>query len=346
MTASDGSDGSAAGMSDRFAKFDRLLGLIQALAETTDGLTLDDMADHLAMGRRTAERLRDLIALHFDLDFKMDGRRKRFLIRDGLKRHYVRPVPAELAALQAEIDGHRAGGNEPTAVLLAALLAKIKGAFDDREKLRIDPDLDALARVQRNIVAAGPIVSIAPETMTIVQSAILAGCCVEFHYRTEARTDPQWRRVVPFGLVHGPVTYLLGKMPGDSREPVYYRFDRIVDPKLSDKLGCVPDDWDIDDWLAKSFGVWRDEELQDIVLRVYPAAADRARNWRFHRNQHMEALSDGSLRVTFSTGGMRELADHLFSWGGDLVVESPPVLIETLRTRIDAANSMIDPPRL
>ena len=107
-------------MSDRFAKFDRLLGLIQALAETTDGLTLDDMADHLAMGRRTAERLRDLIALHFDLDFKLDGRRKRFLIRDGLKRHYVRPVPAELAALETEIDGHRAGGNEPTAVLLAA----------------------------------------------------------------------------------------------------------------------------------------------------------------------------------------------------------------------------------
>lgn len=333
-------------MSDRFAKFDRLLGLIQALAETTDGLTLDEMADHLAMGRRTAERLRDLIAIHFDLDFKPDGRRKRFLIRDSLKRHYVRPAPAELAALQAEIEGHRAGGNEPRAVLLAGLLSKIKGAFDDHEKRRIDPDLDALARIQRNLVAAGPIVSIAPETMTIVQSAILAGCCVEFHYRTETRTDPQWRRVIPYGLVHGNVTYLLGKIPGDGREPVYYRFDRIAEPKLSDKLGCVPDDWDIDDWLAKSFGVWRDEELQDIVLRVHPSAAERARNWRFHSTQHMELLSDGCLRVTFSTGGMRELADHLFSWGGDLVVEGPSILIETLRTRLEAANNMIGPTTL
>lgn len=330
-------------MSDRFAKFDRLLGLIQALAETTDGLTLDDMADHLAMGRRTAERLRDLIAMHFDLDFKPDGRRKRFLIRDGLKRHYVRPNPSELAALQAEIDGHRAGGNEARAVLLAGLLAKMKSAFDDRAKRRIDPDLDALARVQRNLVAAGPIVSIAPEMMTIVQSAILAGCCVEFHYRTETRTDPQWRRVIPYGLVHGPVTYLLGKMPGDSREPVYYRFDRIVDPKLSDRLGCVPDDWDIDEWLAKSFGVWRDEELQNVVLRVHPAAADRAQNWRFHRSQQIEKLDDGGLIIAFSAGGMRELADHLFSWGGDLVVESPPILIETLRTRIEAAHNMIGP---
>ncbi|MCA0208643.1 MAG: WYL domain-containing protein [Proteobacteria bacterium] len=330
-------------MSDRFAKLDRLLGLIQALAETTDGLTLDEMADHLAMGRRTAERLRDLIAMHFDLDFKPDGRRKRFLIRDSLKRHYVRPAPAELAALQAEIEGHRAGGNEPRAVLLAGLLSKIKGAFDDHEKRRIDPDLDALARIQRNLVAAGPIVRIAPETMTIVQSAILAGCCIEFHYRRETSNDPQWRRVIPYGLVHGPVTYLLGKIPGDGREPVYYRLDRIVDPKLSDKLGCVPDDWDIDDWLARSFGVWREDELQDIVLRVHPAAAERAQNWRFHRSQQTEALADGGLRISFSAGGMRELADHLFSWGGDLVVESPPILIETLRTRIEAAQKMVAP---
>ena len=139
------------------------------------------------------------------------------------------------------------------------------------------------------------------------------------------------------------MTYLLGKMPGDSREPVYYRFDRIVDPKLSDKLGCAPDDWDIDDWLAKSFAIWRDDELQNIVLRVHPAAADRAQNWRFHRSQQIEKLDEGGLRIAFSAGGMRELADHLFSWGGDLVIESPPILIETLRTRIEAAQNMIGP---
>ncbi len=177
-------------MSDRMAKLDRLLALVHALSETTEGLTLDEMAERLGVNRRTAERMRDIIASHFDLDEIADDRRKRFLIRDSLRRVYTRPTPAEVAALQAEVEGQRAAGKAARAGQLASLLAKVKGALDDREKRRIDPDLDALARLQRTLVTAGPIATVAPETVTIVQSAILAGCCVEFHYATDDRPEP------------------------------------------------------------------------------------------------------------------------------------------------------------
>ena len=53
------------------AKLDRLLALVHALAESPDGLTLDEMADHLGVNRRTAERMRDVIALHFDLEARI-----------------------------------------------------------------------------------------------------------------------------------------------------------------------------------------------------------------------------------------------------------------------------------
>ena len=327
-------------MTERMAKLDRLLALVHVLAENTDGLTLDEMAEQLGVNRRTAERMRDIIARHFDLDEVADDRRKRFRIRDSLRRVYTRPTPAEVAALQAEVDGRRLAGQTARADQLAKLLAKVKGAFDDREKRLIDPDLDALARLQRTMVMAGPVATVAPETMTVVQGAILAGRCVEFQYSTDERSEPKWRRVIPYGLVHGPLAYLIGKMPDRDDQPVYYRLDRMIDVQVSEKLGSASDDWDIDAWLNESFAVWRDEK-QDVILRVLPIAAGRAQGWRFHRSQVVEELDDGGLRIRFATGGMRELAEHLFTWGGDIVIEGPDVLIAVMRERIRAANKML-----
>ena len=44
-----------------------VLGLVAALSESKDGLTSDEMADQLYLNRGTAERMRNIIALHFDL---------------------------------------------------------------------------------------------------------------------------------------------------------------------------------------------------------------------------------------------------------------------------------------
>jgi predicted DNA-binding transcriptional regulator YafY len=322
------------------AKLDRLLALVHALSETSEGLTLDEMAERVSVNRRTAERMRDIIARHFEVDEIADERRKRFLIRDSLRRVYTRPTAAEVAALQAEVDGRTLAGQNARAEQLAGLLAKVKGALDDREKRRLDPDLDALARLQRTMVTAGPIAVVAPETVTTIQSAILCGRCVEFHYATDERPEPRWRRVIPYGLVHGPLTYLLGKMPGRDDQPVYFRLDRMTAVTVSDTIGCAPDEWDIDAWLADSFAVWRDEK-QDVALRVPPSSAARARHWRFHGQQRIEDLADGGLRIRFATGGMRELAEHLFTWGGELVIEGPDVLVAVMRERIAAAQTML-----
>ena len=52
----------------RKAPLDRFLRLVLRLSETSEGLTLDEMAETLGQGRRSAERARDVILLHFDLE--------------------------------------------------------------------------------------------------------------------------------------------------------------------------------------------------------------------------------------------------------------------------------------
>jgi proteasome accessory factor B len=326
----------------RMAKLDRLIALVHALADTPSGLTLDDMARLIGVDRRTAERMRDVIALHFDLEEIAEDRRKRFLISENLRPVYTRPNAGELAALKADADAHRAAGRIVRAEQLDGLLAKLRRSLDRSQRLRLEPDLDALARLQRAHVAAGPNVTVAAAAIASIQQAIMAGCCVEFDYASERSASPRFHRVVPHGLLHDAASYLVGKSPGDSREPTLFRIDRMSNVVVSQQPGCPPDDWDIDAWLDDSFGLWRGER-HSISLRILPAAAAKARAWRFHRKQQIAALDDGGLRVTFEAGGLRELADHLFGWGGELVIEGPPALITMMRERIAAALTILPP---
>lgn len=323
----------------RMAKLDRLLTLVNALHDTSDGLTLDEMAEAIEADRRTAERLRDVIRLHFDLEEIADDRRKRFRIAGSLRRVFTRPMAAEIAALQAAASAARQS-DTAQAPLLESLADKVKGALDDREKRRLDPDLEPLVRLQRRYVPAGPALEVDPQALVQVQGAIMAGSCVEFDYLRDGAEEAKWRRVVPVGLVHGPVTYLIGQIPGSEREPVPYRLDRMSEVRISNQPGCAADDWDLDTWMGQSFGIWR-EDGHDIVLRVCPEAAPRARAWRFHATQQIEEGEGGELLVRFHSGGLRELAEHLFTWGGDVAIVAPEELRAMMRERLEAGQGAL-----
>ena len=144
------------------------------LFDSVEGLTLDEMEEELRVNRRTAERMHDVIADNFDLKERQDDRHKRFRIAGSLRRVYTHPTAAEVAALQAEVDARISQG-APCAPALANFLHRVKGALDDCEKRRMDPDLDALARLQRTHIPAGPLAPADPQAWAQVQQAIMAG---------------------------------------------------------------------------------------------------------------------------------------------------------------------------
>ncbi|WP_205527886.1 YafY family protein [Asaia bogorensis] len=322
----------------RMGKLRRALMLVHLLSETDEGLTLDEIAHHLGVNRRTAERLRDTLRSEFDIEERLDDRSKRFFIKESLRRVYVKPLVSEVAALQLEATALSQAGAQH-APQIESLLGKIKSSFNDRERRRVAPDLEALARLQRSRVMAGPLNDFTTDILTTIQSAILAGCCVEFDYSSESTQISQWRRVIPMGLLYGQTTYLIGCFPSKNNqpldEPVFYRLDRMSNASLSKRLGCAPEGWNLDEWLARSFGIWREEDYL-VILRVSAEARDRARKWRFHPAQHL--IDDGTeLVVSFRTGGLQELADHIFTWRGQIRIEAPEELRKIMRERLEKA---------
>ena len=313
-------------MTHRMAKLDRLLALVHALVDQSEGMTLDEMAQHAGVKRRTAERMRDVIMMHFDLEPISEGRTKRWRIAGKLGRMFTRPTAEELAALQTEVTGYRSAGQDARADMLASLLNKVRGALDGPTRARTAPDFEALTQAQRIFIPAGPGIPVAPEVLAMSQHAIMAGMTLEFDYKAEGKEAAKWRRVIPYGLVHGSISYLIGKLPDIDMPPAFYRLDRMEKVRVGDKPGVIPGDFDLDEWMSHSFGIWR-EDQHDIQLRIRPHAIEKARGWRFHRNQTVEMQADGSMIVRFRAGGLRELAEHLFSWAGNVDVISPAELI-------------------
>lgn len=327
-------------MSYRMDGFGRLLALVNELANSADGLSLDEIADELGQGRRTAERMRNIISLYFDLEEVVDGRKKRFRIRDGLRPHLTKPDAAEIAALQTEVLSAAAAGSI-RALPLDSLRKKIWANFDQRSKLRIDPDLELLASLQRTLVGPGPYAPAGWDTLPAIMQAILSARCVEFDYKAEQREKAEWRRVIVCGLLHGPISYVVGQQPGRDSQALLYRLDRMVDVKVSGVAGEVPAEFDLDTWVTQSFGIWRDAQ-EDVALRALPHCADRARQWRFHPNQQLDEQDDGSILIKFRASGLQELADHIFTWAGGIEIISPGELKSVLQERLKGVQIMLD----
>lgn len=323
----------------RNAKLDRLLMLVKALSESTDGLTLDEMAEMIGANRRTAERLRDLILVHFDLEDSVDDRHKRFRIPGALPLAFTQPSVAEIAALHSIADSARRAGSAQTP-LLESLVGKVQASLRREVKNRMAPDLDPLVRLQRHYVPAGPMIEQDPETVAQIQGAMMAGMCIEFDYFADGSAESRWRRVIPLGLIHGAATYLIGKIPGRDLEPAPYRLDRIAGARISNQPGAAGDDWDLDAWMAASFGIWREAGF-DIVLRVDSGSAERARRWRFHPHQVIEYQGE-DLIIRFFSGGLREIAEHLFTWGGTVRIEAPEELRKLMHERLALAAQTVD----
>jgi predicted DNA-binding transcriptional regulator YafY len=321
----------------RHQKAGNLLRLAELLASRPEGLTLDEMADELGVGRRTAERMRDAVAELFPLDEEPDPPTKRFRIRAGLGSFFNTPTVEELVALRRAEATFHAAGAEAWAATLAGLERKVFSAMKAAVRSRLDADVDELVQGEAVAPAPGPKPVENEAVLSAVRAAIQAGRRLRFRY--EGGSNPgQAREMIPYGVLFGRTNYLLAA-DGAGGDPRTFRLDLVKDAEPAEAPGARPADFSLQSYADESVGIYRDQ-AEDVVLRFRPSAADGARRWRFHRGQKVESEADGHVRVSFRARGMRELALHLFTWGDGVEVVAPErlrtILVEELEKALAA----------
>jgi predicted DNA-binding transcriptional regulator YafY len=320
----------------RHEKGARLLELARMLASSAEGLTLDEMADRLMVGRRTAERMRDAVWDMFpQMEAVDDPPTKRFRIPSGLDGLFQAPTPEELVALSAAAELMDRQGSAGRATALRALEQKVLSATRASARRRLAPDLEALLQAETIAVTAGPRPFEEESVLAAVRGALKSLSTLRFRYEGGS-TPGRTREVTPYGILFGRSNYLVAEEVGAGTGPRNWRLDRISEVEVTGSPGAPPEDFSLQAYADESFGIYQDD-TEDVVLHVLPHGREDGLRWRFHARQKVEEQADGSVIVRFRASGMRELAWHLFTWGDRIEIVAPPALKEMMAGELAVA---------
>lgn len=140
------------------------------------------------------------------------------------------------------------------------------------------------------------------------------------------------RVVEPLGMLcKRGVWYLVAK---DVKIEDYrtFRVDQIeeVYPRENEKFD-YPKGFSLDKHLGDSWGVFADDEVQDVVLNFAPHVARRIKNLNYHRSQEVYDEADGSVTVKFKVCGLIEIKSWILQWGEQVEVVEPLRLREDIK---------------
>lgn len=317
-----------------------VIDLARRMAASAEGLSLDEIARDMRVGRRTAERMRDAVLMLFpQVDEVSDPPSKRWRIRGGLSAFEQAPTATEMLELSKAATALRAAGEPARATALEGLERKLKAAMRSTTLNRMAPDLEALVRAETIAVQAGPRPSADEAMLTAIRAAVLAQQPLGFTY-SRPGAEPRRRSVAPCGVMFGRANYLVAADRETGRIQTF-RLDRMSHVAPQEGIAVPPADFDLGVFASQSFGIYQDE-IEDVVLRIAPEGAAEARGWRWHPTQSFEDQSDGGVIVRFRASGMRELAWHLFTWGEQVQILAPQRLKAVMAGELAAAGRALE----
>ena len=155
-----------------------------------------------------------------------------------------------------------------------------------------------------------------------------------FQYRNHGAQAAKQRRVQPYHMsCIQNVWYLIGF---DVKRQAMRTFalGRLSKPTLLAKRFAPPKKFDLQEYLAGSFSVFKGGDDYEVVVDFDAWAADEVRGRRWHRSQELTELSKGMLRLRLRLSDLAEVEKWILGMGAHATVVRP----EALRERLAAAG--------
>ncbi|NQT13486.1 MAG: WYL domain-containing protein, partial [Planctomycetes bacterium] len=145
-------------------------------------------------------------------------------------------------------------------------------------------------------------------------------------YRSLRATESITYDIYPYGLTHHRGSlYLIGWAP-DHNQIRHWKVDRIENAEITPVHFDPPDDFDLNEHMAKSFGVFHGEGEVHVKVRFSPTVARYVQEKTWHASQSLTAQKDGSLIGKFDLDGTEEVKRWVLSFGRYAEVVEPEEL--------------------
>jgi proteasome accessory factor B len=155
-------------------------------------------------------------------------------------------------------------------------------------------------------------------------------------YQSLQATEPVTYDIYPYGLAyHRGSLYLIGLAP-DRREIRHWKVDRVENAELTPVHFNPPQDFDLHEHLAKSFGVFHGDGDVHVKVRFSATVARYVTESQWHASQQLTPQKDGSLLAEFDVGHTEEIKRWIQSFGKHAVVTDPVELRAEMAEELDA----------
>ena len=297
--------------------------IIQALTSARQGKSAAQLAGELDCHSRTVYRdLEALQAAGFPLLTEKKDGRTRWLILES-NRHQP-PIPLSLTELMAlHFSRHLFKSLEGT-----YLYDSLVSLFDKVRATLPQPYQDYLKKAEHSIGAGtrarnpqGDLRAV----LTRVHQAVQERRMVAMRYFTMSRRAMTNRRVNPYKVwFYEDTFYVIGHC--HTRQDVrVFALDRIAGLDLLEETFEIPDTFDAQDFMGRSFGIFHGPPVE-VAVHFTPDVAGYIRERVWHPSQHLETQSDGSLVFKAEVAGLEEIKYWILKWGKAATVLYPDSL--------------------
>ncbi len=149
-------------------------------------------------------------------------------------------------------------------------------------------------------------------------------------YQSQHATEPATRDVYPYGLTRHKGSLYLVAFAVEREEIRRYKVNRIDAADITPFVFQRPDGFDIEAYLADSFGIFGGSDDITVVIKFLPAAARFVQESSWHHSQTATCQRDGSVLARFQLSSTVEIKSWVLSFGASALVLEP----ESLRAEI------------
>ena len=297
----------------------RVIQLYQRLCDTRTGLTTRQLADELEVTPRSVQRyiatLRDSAGVDVE---EVDGK-------------WHMGTRSVLPPMQLD---HR----QATALLVAVrLLHQMRHEHDPSlvgalAQLSRALKIPAVTRYLESTIEAAEQRPQNPERRAVEQTvvdAFVRGQAIEVEYTDKAGKASK-RVLRPYFLEPRPEGRVIYVFAYDemSEQLRSFRLDRIVSARLLPQTFEVPEDFDIDEVISGSWGIWMGDPEIDVHLHFSKAVARRVRETPWHPAAQLIDRPDGGIDMRLQVASEVEMRPWVLGWGAAVEVGEPPSLRE------------------
>jgi proteasome accessory factor B len=306
----------------KYSQAARLHDVIRIL-EARYGATVDELAEECEVTRRTIYRDLDAIT---DAGYPLVGERSedgrvvyRFIT--GFKQ--TPPLTFSLTELMTLYLCRGQLGflhGTPFQDDLDAIFGRIRSSLPPRSVAHLERITEAMAprfqglrdyHTQREILLN-------------LRQALLFQYRVEMVY-TPALRDTETYLFDPYTLLFYQGALYLGGYAHNRQALRLFLVDRIESVVLSKERFEIPADFSVEQLTGSAFGLV-DEEPMQIEVRFGPKVAHLIRERVWHPSQQLTADADGSVRLSFTAGGTKEILAWLYGFVPHVEVLAPQTL--------------------